>query len=130
MKFGLSLILFLAGIAPAASAADSAQELLLQARAAERKDKKDPAVWTLRGRAALAEGKQNRAFKCFSKALKLDPLNAGAYYERGRIYESRNKLDEAANEYQAALKADPSHGDARKAWDALSARVEKPSGAN
>ena len=61
----------------------------------------------------------------FAKALKVDPLSAEAYYRRGRIFEEMGKLDEAANEYQAALKVNSSYAEAAAAWQRLSDRLNK-----
>ena len=72
-------------------------------------------AWTWVGRAFLAEGKNRRAVRAFNRALKWGPHNARAFWGRGQAFEKRGRLDEAANEYRAAVLADPRLDDAQSA---------------
>lgn len=106
--------------APAVAAEESPKALRDRAEALMRKDKKSAEPWILMGRAALAEKRDGKALSAFKKALKYDAHAAEAYYWRGRIFEKRGKVDEAANEYQAARRADPGHAGAKEALSKLS----------
>ncbi len=99
------------------------ETLLLKARELQAKDKKDPQPWVLMGQAYDAQGKRGKALSAFAHALKLDPRCADAYFGRGRVFEEKGDLDEAANEYQAALKANSSDAEAQAAWRKLSDRI-------
>jgi Flp pilus assembly protein TadD len=110
----------------AAPAAETPGALRARAETLMRKDKKSPEPWVLLGRAALAEGRYGKALKAFQKALKRDPHSAEAYFGRGQVFEKKGKLDEAANEYQAARMADPGHAGAKEAWKRLSASQGSP----
>lgn len=72
--------------------------------------------WTRRGRHELDQRRWGRALRRFNRALKLNPAHAPAYVGRGNVFEARGRLDEAANEYQAARLADPTDADAQSAW--------------
>ena len=45
----------------------------------------------------------------FTKAIKLDPKHAGAYYNRGYTYSKLKKYPEAIADYTKAIKLDPKH---------------------
>ena len=97
-----------------------------KADAALAADKKSSEAWLVLGRAQLGAGQTKKALSSFNKALKRDPHYAAAYYWKGKAFESRGKLDEAANEYQAAFHADAKLEAARNAWKRLSDRVTLP----
>jgi tetratricopeptide (TPR) repeat protein len=119
----LTAALAAAGDKPSAADAASAEAMLKQAKALAEKNPKDAGPLVMKGRAYLAQKRWGKARGAFDDALDLDSHCADAYYGRGQAYEAEGKLDEAANEYQAALKADSSHAQALAAWQALSARI-------
>src|SRR5262249_6012101 len=47
------------------------------------------------------------ALLCFLKAVELEPQNARAHYNLGRLYEDIGRIDEAIASYRAALALDP-----------------------
>lgn len=83
------------------------------------KDKKAKDAWLIWGRACLEAGDYRKAVRRFNKALKREPHFAAAYYWKAKTFEAWGRLDEAANEYQAAFHADPSLEAARTAWRRL-----------
>jgi tetratricopeptide (TPR) repeat protein len=100
------------------------EDLRREAASLEKDRKTSPRPWLLMGRAYLAEKRPGKALSALNKALKRDPYNAEAYYWRGRVFEEKGKPDEAANEYQAALKVDASYTEAKTAWERLRANVD------
>jgi tetratricopeptide (TPR) repeat protein len=86
-------------------------------------NKKRPEAWVILGRTYFATGRYRKTLSRCKKALKYNPHFAPAYYWRGQAYERRGKLDEAANEYQAALQSDPTHGPSQEAWTHLKNQV-------
>ncbi|MBL0350680.1 MAG: tetratricopeptide repeat protein [Elusimicrobia bacterium] len=83
-------------------------------------------AWTWVGRAYLAEGRNRRAVRAFNRALKWSPHNARAFWGRGQAFEKRGRLDEAANEYRAAVLADPHLADAQSALSRLKDQASLP----
>ena len=68
-------------------------------------DPHHPAGLFLRGTGLLAAGKTNEAQKDFTEATAIDPQ--AQYFEAlGRTYEAQNQLDEAINNYGAAIERD------------------------
>ncbi len=63
-------------------------------------------AWTVSGRAYLGKKQYAWAVRRFNKALKFRPAYADAFYWKGQAFEEWGKLDEATNEYQAAIHAD------------------------
>lgn len=80
------------------------------------RNKKSSDAWAVLAATYAADKKFKKALRRYSKALKHDPHNAEAFYGKGLAYEALGKLDEAANEYQAAMRADSDMADARAAW--------------
>ena len=108
---------------PPAAEVETPASLRRKSRELWARRKTSPEPWILLGRAYDAEGRKGKALSAFAKALKVDPLSAEAYYRRGKIFEEKKKLDEAANEYQAALKVNSSYTEAAAAWKKLSDRL-------
>jgi tetratricopeptide (TPR) repeat protein len=59
-----------------------------------------------KGRELVKKGKLDEAAKHLDKAVELYPKYALAWYERGRIYEAQNNVEEAKKAYAQALAAD------------------------
>lgn len=71
--------------------------------------------WTLLARTYLATGANGKALRRFDKALKFDPHYAPAFVGRGELFEKKGRLDEAANDFRAAMLSDPNLPEARQA---------------
>ena len=58
---------------------------------------------------ALAKNEQTRteAINCYSRAIELSPDNASTYVNRGGLYISMNKLEQAMADFQAAAAIEP-----------------------
>ncbi|MBL0058393.1 MAG: tetratricopeptide repeat protein [Elusimicrobia bacterium] len=82
--------------------------------------------WTLLGRTYLATGDNSKALSRFQKALKFDPHYAPAFTGRGEVFEKRGHLDEAANEFRAAVLSDPNEPEARQALARLNQNAPSP----
>lgn len=78
--------------------------------------------WTLLARTYLALGANGKARRRFDKALKFEPHYAPAFVGRGELFEKRGRLDEAANDFRAAVLSDPNNLEAARAF----ARVTTP----
>ncbi len=102
------------------------REARKKAKAVLSGDKRSPEGWVILGRVRLLQGRYRKAVRRFRKAVKHDPHYAAAYYWRGVAFEKWGKLDEAANEYQAAFHADPGMETARDAWKRLRDQVAAP----
>lgn len=81
--------------------------------------KKSAEAWVVLGRTYLANRQYKKAIRRFHKALKYEPHYAAGYYWDGKAYEALGKIDEAANEYQAAFHADPQLEMAKADWRRL-----------
>jgi len=79
------------------------------------KNGKSAEAWTLLGRSYMAAGAYKKAKRRYAKALKFDPHFAPAYVGRGEFFEKKGRLDDAANDYQAAVLSDPNSLEARQA---------------
>jgi cytochrome c-type biogenesis protein CcmH/NrfG len=79
--------------------------------------------WTLLAKTYLATGSYKKAFNRFNKALKFDPHYAPAYVGRGHYFEKKGRLDEAANDYRAAILSDPVSVEAKQALDRLAGKT-------
>jgi tetratricopeptide (TPR) repeat protein len=90
-----------------------------------RRNNNSAAGWTLWGRAKLAQKEYKQAVRRFNKALKRDPAYSEAFFWKGKTYEAWGKLDEAANEYQAAFHADAANAEAAAAWRNIVELVNK-----
>lgn len=84
-----------------------------------KKNKTSPEAWTLLGRAYLVAGANKKGKKYFDKALKFDPHFAPAYIGRGEYFEKKGRLDEATNDFRAAMLSDPNSLEARQALSRL-----------
>lgn len=82
--------------------------------------------WALLGRTYLATGDNGKALSRFQKALKFDPHYAPAFAGRGEVFEKRGHLDEAANEFRAAVLSDPDEPEARQALARLNQIAASP----
>ena len=78
--------------------------------------------WTLLARTYSALGANGKARRRFDKALKFEPHYAPAFVGRGELFEKQARLDEAANDFRAAMLSDPNNLEAAQAF----ARVTKP----
>ena len=58
---------------------------------------------------AFHEKKYSRCLSLAKAALDLAPNNADGFYWRGRCFEAKGSMLDAANEYRAALKAEAAH---------------------
>lgn len=72
-------------------------------------NKKSAEAWTLLAQTYLATGANGKALRRFDKALKFDPHYAPAFVGRGEVFEKKGRLDEAANDFRAALLSDPNN---------------------
>ncbi len=68
----------------------------------------------LMNEAVLAAGRKDTdaAIEAYGKALKLDPKNAAAYYERGVLLAKAKKYDDAAADFDRAIRWKPDQTDA------------------
>lgn len=107
-------------------AAGHALAARLKAKEWTRTEPRSSDAWTWVGRAYLAEGRNRRAVGAFNRALKWSPHNARAFWGRGQAFEKRGRLDEAANEYRAAVLADPHLDDAQSALTRLKDQSTMP----
>ena len=65
----------------------------------------------LRGSALAVLKKYGEALDAFNKAIKLDPIDAAAWYNKGVILEQLGLPDEAKLIYARAAKLDPQYGE-------------------
>jgi tetratricopeptide (TPR) repeat protein len=80
--------------------------------------RENPRDGTLRASLAGALGALGRYDESLSqleRAIELEPVNPGAYHNRGAIYERQGKPEAAAREYETALRYDPGYAPARRA---------------
>ncbi|XP_076253958.1 uncharacterized protein LOC143192473 isoform X4 [Rhynchophorus ferrugineus] len=59
-------------------------------------------------------GKHVEAFQCLNKALNIDPRNVEGLVARGALYANSGNFQKAIEDFEAALKLNPSHANARK----------------
>ncbi len=78
-------------------------------------DKKSPEPWITQARIAFEQKKYKRCLTLGEKALDRSSQSAAAYYWRGRAYEALNNNLDGANEYRAALFANPDFSEAKEA---------------
>jgi len=71
------------------------EDALVDLDAAIQAGTKDPRAWWARGRALAATGKRKQAQADLSKAVEMDPLNAGFRYELSRLLSGRITLLES-----------------------------------
>lgn len=54
------------------------------------------------------------AFQCLNKALNIDPRNVEGLVARGALYANSGNFQKAIEDFETALKLNPSHANARK----------------
>ncbi|XP_050308576.1 tetratricopeptide repeat protein 14 homolog isoform X2 [Anthonomus grandis grandis] len=59
-------------------------------------------------------GKHVEAFQCLNKALHIDPRNVEGLVARGALYANSGNFQKAIEDFETALKLNPSHANARK----------------
>lgn len=59
-------------------------------------------------------GKHTEAFQCLNKALSIDPKNVEGLVARGALYANSGNFQKAIEDFETALKLNPSHANARK----------------
>jgi tetratricopeptide (TPR) repeat protein len=84
-----------------------------------KEDKESPFPWVLAAQLWYREGRYKKTISMGDAALGKSPKCAAAYYWRGRAFESLKKPLDAANEYRAALIAQPGFAQARQALDVV-----------
>lgn len=60
------------------------------------------------------EGRHSEAFQCLNKALTIDPRNVEGLVARGALYANNGSLKKAVEDFEYALKINPTHSNARK----------------
>lgn len=60
------------------------------------------------------EGRHSEAFQCLNKALTIDPRNVEGLVARGALYANNGSFKKAVDDFETALKINPSHANARK----------------
>jgi len=68
-----------------------------------------------------ALGRYDEALEQLAVAIRLDPINAEAYHNRGAIYERQGKREAAITEYRNALRYNPQYEPSRQALQRLGA---------
>ncbi|KAF5306630.1 hypothetical protein FQA39_LY08819 [Lamprigera yunnana] len=59
-------------------------------------------------------GRHSEAFQCLNKALSIDPKNVEGLVARGALYANSGNFQKAIEDFETALKLNPSHANARK----------------
>ena len=83
-----------------------------------------PALYQIGRTAAFSGTNLDRGIECLKLYLQHTPADdqptwANAHFRLGALYEHKGDKSAAQSEYEAALKLDPSYGDAQKALDKL-----------
>jgi tetratricopeptide (TPR) repeat protein len=60
------------------------------------------------------EGRHAEAFQCLNKALSIDARNVEGLVARGALYANSGSFKKAVDDFETALKLNPSHANARK----------------
>jgi Tfp pilus assembly protein PilF len=91
-------------------------------------DPKDSSLRTSLAGALGALGRYDEAMRQLDVAIKLEPLNAEAYHNRGAVFERQGKRSAAVDEYRTAVRYNPSYEPSRTALTRLtgSADVNPP----
>jgi tetratricopeptide (TPR) repeat protein len=77
---------------------------------AEKRDKKNPAIFMARGDAYRRMYNGSEAFRNYQQAIDLGQSDPVAFFKIGKIYQTQNNADIFTEYYDKALKADPSFG--------------------
>ena len=72
-------------------------------------------LYTARGVAHLAHGDLDHAMADFNEAIRLDPKEPRAYFDRGLVWERKHRLQEALTDFQMHSQLAPSDPDGPKA---------------
>jgi tetratricopeptide (TPR) repeat protein len=83
--------------------------------------KMDPNTVLNMGIKAFNDGKMDKAFEAFDRAVKENPERADAYYYRGLVFLNRNKNAEAKADFEKLLSLDPNNRYAAEAKEFLKA---------
>jgi tetratricopeptide (TPR) repeat protein len=91
-------------------------------------DPKDSSLRTSLAGALGALGRYDEAMRQLDVAIKIEPLNAEAYHNRGAVFERQGKRAAAVDEYRTAVRYNPSYQPSREALVRLtgSADVNPP----
>jgi len=65
------------------------------------------------GLQALYAGNLDKAKELLSKAIENDPLNAEAYFQRGKVHRQLGNNMAAMNDFYKTIDIDPSHNQAK-----------------
>jgi tetratricopeptide (TPR) repeat protein len=106
-----------------AQALDKAQADVARARTPQEKAEALVAL----GRAYFDEGEEQKAYEQYGAALDLDPLNAAAHLERGRLRVVDRDLAAAVNEFRTVIRLAPQAGAGYAALGQLYAESGHPS---
>jgi predicted AlkP superfamily phosphohydrolase/phosphomutase/Flp pilus assembly protein TadD len=87
-------------------------------------DPKDSSLHTSLAGALGALGRYDEAMKELDIAVRIEPLNAEAYHNRGAVYERLDKREAAIREYRTAVRYNPSYEPSRKALMRLTGNAE------
>jgi superkiller protein 3 len=85
---------------------------------------REPA-WTQLGTACLYTKNLKKAKEALRRALEINPKAVPATYNLGVVFESEGKIDDAETAYQATLKLQPDHADAKAGLDRLAKARKK-----
>lgn len=77
-----------------------------------KRDKRDPALYTLKGDAYIKLQNGSEAFKAYTEAIDKDKNYAAALYKLGNIFASQKNPELYLQYYNDALKADPAYAPA------------------
>lgn len=88
------------------SPAGDANTALDRLNKAIKRDKKNPALYVLKGNAYRKAGNGGEAYKAYSQALAHDPGYAAALYKTGKIFVSQNNPSVYLNYFIQAIEAD------------------------
>ena len=72
------------------------------------------------------EQAKTKAIEGFSSTIARDPNNAEAYFNRGRLYDSRGDLEKAIADYTKAIELKPDHAEAYVQRGAVYAEKGEP----
>jgi lipoprotein NlpI len=64
-------------------------------------------VLNSRGRAYMAKGESDPAIEDFNQSIKLNPTNAGVFYNRGEVYYNKGEYDRAIQDNDQAIRLNP-----------------------